>query len=147
MRWIAHDPFSEFAFERDALRPNRCLIVLDSFALPFGVEGKKTRSWFGLWDEPIFAWAGLWREIEGAGSCFLGAVTRANPLVSRAGPLMPLVLDRLAYQQWLFGKRSDLIALWRQPFAAELMWLEQTDELWGSGRCLHEVEAWAPVRA
>lgn len=40
----------------------RCLIPLTGFAEAEGAKGSKTRTWFSIKDEPIFAWAGLWRD-------------------------------------------------------------------------------------
>ena len=39
----------------------RCLIPLTGFAEAEGAKGSKTRTWFNVKDQPIFAWAGLWR--------------------------------------------------------------------------------------
>lgn len=138
--WTERDPFAELAFGDRNERPRRCLIVLDSFALPAGPSGRRTRCWFGLWDEPLFAWAGLWREIEGSAS-FLGAVTDSNAIVKRAGPIMPVILKPGDVECWLFGTVREVLPLWRKPFAPEAMWLEESDELWTSGLCLGELEA------
>jgi putative SOS response-associated peptidase YedK len=139
--WTELDPFSELAFGRRSERPRRCLILLDSFALPAGPKGKRTRSWIGLWDEPIFAWAGLWREVDGVGAVFMGAVTKSNPLVARVGPIMPAILRRSDCEQWLFGNVKDALGLWRKPYPEGEMWLEQTDELWSTGASIAEIEA------
>jgi putative SOS response-associated peptidase YedK len=40
---------------------SRCLIPLTAFAEAEGPKGSKTRTWFNVKDQPIFAWAGLWR--------------------------------------------------------------------------------------
>lgn len=139
--WTELDPFSDLAFGKRVERPRRCLIVLDSFALPDGPKLQRTRSWFGLWDEPLFAWAGLWREIETVGRCYLGAVTDANALVKRVGRVMPVILKRDEYELWLYGSVRDVLPLWRRSYDAGSMWLEQTDELWSKGTSLQELEA------
>jgi putative SOS response-associated peptidase YedK len=138
--WTELDPFSNAAFGNRENRPRRCLIVLDSFALPDGARGQRTRSWFGLWDEPLFAWAGLWREVDGHGPSFIGASAHSNRLVRRVGSIMPVILRPADHERWLFGSVRDALRLWR-ACSADLMWLERTDELWSSGLCLHELEA------
>lgn len=40
----------------------RCLIPLTGFAEGEGSQGAKTRTWFSVRDQPIFAWAGLRRD-------------------------------------------------------------------------------------
>ena len=40
----------------------RCLIPVTAFAEPEGPKGAKTRTWFNVKDQPIFAWGGLWRD-------------------------------------------------------------------------------------
>ena len=40
----------------------RCLIPLTGLAEPAGPKGSKTRTWFTVKGQPIFAWGGLWRE-------------------------------------------------------------------------------------
>src|ERR1700679_991711 len=42
----------------------RCLIPVEQFAEPDGLPGKKTRTWFSVRDEPLFAWAGFCRNTE-----------------------------------------------------------------------------------
>ena len=145
--WAEHEPFSNLAFGRNAVRPRRCLIILDCFTLPDGPKGHRTRSWFGLWDAPLFAWAGLWRDIEGVGPSFIGAVTDANALVKRVASTMPAILKPDDYERWLFGTVKDVLPLWRRPFDADALWLEQTDELWSRGLSLGEIEAERRIQA
>jgi hypothetical protein len=40
----------------------RCLIPVTEFAEAEGAKGSKTRTWFRVKDQPIFAYGGLWRE-------------------------------------------------------------------------------------
>nr|WP_053000233.1 SOS response-associated peptidase family protein [Sphingomonas sp. Y57] len=80
---------AEIATVRDLLAPaafghalptERCLIVVEAFAFPDGDKGARTRTWFGLWDQPLFAWAGLCRRESGKGWGFVGAITTPNAL-------------------------------------------------------------------
>src|ERR1700744_188966 len=41
---------------------HRCLIPITHFANPAGDPGAKTRAWFSLTDEPLFAWGGFCRN-------------------------------------------------------------------------------------
>jgi putative SOS response-associated peptidase YedK len=139
--WSDFNPMGDHLFGRDPGRVQRCLIVLDSFALPDGPKGLRTRSWFGLWDEPLFAWAGVIGEIDRLGSAFVGAMTSANELVKRVAPSMPAILAPDDYQRWLFGSDRDVTLLAKEAFDPDAMWLEQTDELWTSGISIDDLAA------
>ena len=45
----------------------RCLIPVTSFAEAEGPKGAKTRTWFSVKDQPLFAWAGLVAAERGVG--------------------------------------------------------------------------------
>lgn len=110
---------------------HRCLIILDSFALPDGVSGARTRTWYGFDDPPIFAWAGLWRT---------GARVRgyAGMLVDAAAPvrpnrIMPALLDRRDHATWL---EADIGEASRQvrSVAWPGLYREPTEQPWGADR-------------
>ena len=107
--------------------PWRCLIILDSFACPEGTSGARTRSWFGLEDRPIFAWAGTWAE-TGHGKAFYGLLAVANRLVP--GPSMPVILDPDDYDQWLGGPLHRASPLANRPYLETRMYREALGEPW-----------------
>lgn len=114
----------------------RCLIVLDSFALPDGEAGRRTRTWFAMWEEPLFAWAGICGR-EPDGWRYAGLAVPANPLVARVGPHMPMMIARPGYADWLHAPIEQ--AIWDMEVVAEAeMVMEPTDELWTSGESLDE---------
>src|SRR5690606_29228602 len=45
---------------RYSFEERRCLIPMTEFAEAEGEKGAKTRTWFALPDEPVFAVAGIW---------------------------------------------------------------------------------------
>jgi putative SOS response-associated peptidase YedK len=47
---------------RYAFAERRCLIPVTEFAEAEGEAGNKTRTWFALPDEPVFAVAGIWAD-------------------------------------------------------------------------------------
>jgi putative SOS response-associated peptidase YedK len=49
---------------RYSFAERRCLIPVTEFAEAEGENDAKTRTWFSLADEPIFAVAGIWRETD-----------------------------------------------------------------------------------
>ena len=49
---------------RYAFQERRCLIPVSAFAEAEGEKGAKTRTWFTLPDQEVFAVAGLWRGSE-----------------------------------------------------------------------------------
>src|SRR3546814_11076409 len=59
----------------------RCLIPVTHFAEAEGQKGSKTRTWFSVKDQPIFAWAGLWRMSEEWGPVYSGVMTDCNEAI------------------------------------------------------------------
>ena len=108
----------------------RCLIPVTHFAEPEGPKGKKTRTWFSLSNEPIFAWGGLWRISDEWGPVYSGAMTAANAAVSPVHDRMPVILHRYDYERWMKGSLDDLLALQQRVYPPELMQMEQTSDLW-----------------
>lgn len=108
----------------------RCLIPVTHFAEAEGEKGKKTRTWFSLKDEPIFAWGGLWRVSDEWGPVYSGAMTDANEAVAPVHDRMPVLLHADEYDKWLNGSLDDLLALQKRVFPNELMSIERTAELW-----------------
>ncbi len=47
---------------RNSFQQRRCLIPVSAFAEAEGEKGAKTRTWFTLPDQDVFAVAGLWRD-------------------------------------------------------------------------------------
>ena len=56
----------------------RCLIPVTAFAEAEGAKGSKTRTWFSVKGQPIFAWAGLWRISDEWGPVYSGVMTDCN---------------------------------------------------------------------
>ncbi|WP_147395424.1 SOS response-associated peptidase family protein [Altericroceibacterium spongiae] len=108
--------------------PWRCLIVLDSFACPSGSPGARTRTWFGLDDRPIFAWAGVWAQVED-GKVFCGMLAPSNNVVFR--PSMPVILDPDDYDLWLGGRLDRAAPLANRPYGEGRMYREELGEPWG----------------
>jgi len=113
----------------------RCLIVLESFAYPSGWAGSYTRSWLGLSDRPLAAWAGF---CENDRSGYAGLLAVACPTVATVNNHMPRLLAPLDHAAWLdgvgplslsapqaesdyyhdnFGERWSTGALWDDPQA------------------------------
>lgn len=61
-----------FSFEE-----RRCLIPVTEFAEAEGEKGAKTKTWFALPDEPLFAVAGLWRNTDEWGLAYSMVMTEA----------------------------------------------------------------------
>ena len=112
----------------------RCLIVLTHFANPDGLQGKKTRTWFSVEDEPILAWAGFYRNTPEFGPVYAGMTMEANAAIPPTNDRMPVLLERDEYDRWLHGSVRDVIRfMYRPPFAPERMKVEPTEDLWNSG--------------
>lgn len=108
----------------------RCLITVEDFAYPTSETGHRTRSWFGLWDVPICAWAGLCLADPATGG-FAGLLTAANARAEPVSRTMPIVLPPTQWEAWLAG--AALHAL-DTAYDSDAFYLERTPELWASGR-------------
>jgi putative SOS response-associated peptidase YedK len=112
----------------------RCLIPLTHFGNPDGVPGAKTRTWFSVKDRPTVAWAGFCRNITGEGPVYAGMTMEANAAIPPTNDRMPVLLDPEDYDAWLHGGIQDVIRfMYRPPFAAERMVVQQTEDPWRSG--------------
>ncbi len=112
---------------------HRCLVIADSFALPDGPEGARTRTWYGFDDRPVFAWAGVWRQAK-AGAGYAGLMVDAADPVS-PNRAMPAILDgEEEYGLWLSADpaAASRVAM-RSPPRPD-MYREPTEQPWGADR-------------
>lgn len=108
-------------------RLRRCLIIIEAFAYPSDEGGQCTRSWFGLTDRPLSAWAGFCEK--DAGGC-AGLLTCATLTVATASDNMPLLLSAKDHIHWLSG--GGLLSLSpREPDEAH--YHENFGERWSTG--------------
>lgn len=113
----------------------RCLIPFTHFANPAGDEGVKTRTWFSVIGEPLFAWGGFCRNTPEQGPVFAGMTMRANALVEPYNDRMPVLVRREEWGHWLRGPIKNIIYFQiREPFPADLMTIEHTGDRWRSGK-------------
>jgi putative SOS response-associated peptidase YedK len=108
----------------------RCLIPLTHFAEAEGPKGAKTRTWFSIKDQPIFAWAGLWRLSDEWGSVYSGVMTDCNKAIRPIHDRMPVLLHVGEYDQWLHGNFHDTVAFQTRCFPDDLIEIERTSEFW-----------------
>ncbi|WP_447728920.1 SOS response-associated peptidase [Sphingomonas koreensis] len=114
-----------------APRPaNRCLIPVTEFAEAEGEKGSKTRTWFSVTDQPLFAWAGMWRDSDEWGPVYSGLMTDANEAVSQVHNRMPVVLHVDEHDAWLHGSIDDVIGFQGRVFPPELIAMERTQDSW-----------------
>jgi putative SOS response-associated peptidase YedK len=115
-----------------ARRPQwRCLIPLTAFAEAEGVKkGSKTRTWFNVKNQPIFAWAGLWRVSDEWGPVYSGVMTDCNEAIRPVHDRMPVLLMPDEYDRWLNGSFDDAVAFQERCFPDELIEMVRTNEPW-----------------
>ena len=99
------ETISEKPAFRSPLRSRRCLIPADGFYEWQASPDGKQPCYISLADSEPFTMAGLWEHWRGADgktieSCVI-ITTRANPLVARIHPRMPVIIDRHHHEQWL----------------------------------------------
>ena len=108
----------------------RCLIPVTAFAEAEGPKGAKTRTWFNVKDEPIFAWAGLWRMSDEWGPVYSGAMTDCNEAIRPIHDRMPVVLQPHEYDQWLHGSFDEAVAFQDRCYPDELIEMVRTSDPW-----------------
>lgn len=108
---------------------HRCLIPITEFAEAAGEKGHKTKTWFTLKDQPVFAWAGLWRDSAEWGKVYTGCMTNANEAILPFHERMPVLLEKEEWQQWL-TVRSDQASRFASPISATKIVVTPTNELW-----------------
>jgi putative SOS response-associated peptidase YedK len=108
----------------------RCLIPVTEFAEAEGAKGSKTRTWFSVKGEPIFAWAGLWRDSAEWGPVYSGVMTDCNEAIRPVHDRMPVLLHRDEYDQWLHDGFDDILTFQERCFPDDLIHMNRTNELW-----------------
>jgi putative SOS response-associated peptidase YedK len=108
----------------------RCLIPVTEFAEAEGATGLKTRTWFSVKDQPIFAWAGLWRESVKWGAVYSGVMTDCNEAIRPVHDRMPVLLMPDEWDRWMHGSMEDVIAFQNRCFPDDLIEMRRTSEPW-----------------
>ena len=108
----------------------RCIIPLTAFAEAEGLKGAKTRTWFNVKGEEIFAWAGLWRISDEWGPVYSGVMTDCNEAIRPVHDRMPVLLMPHEYDRWLRGTFDDAVAFQGRCFPDDLIEMTRTSELW-----------------
>ena len=115
---------------RYSFEERRCLIPLSQFAEAEGEKGAKTRTWFSLPDESLFAVAGLWRDTDEWGRAYTMVMTEACIHVADVHDRMPVILRRDDWSDWLDGAPDDAKILCR-PYP-DLMVVDRTTDRWNA---------------
>lgn len=115
-------------FWKPSFNARRCLIPVTEFAEAEGERGAKTRTWFALPDEPVFAVAGIWRDTVEWGPAYSMIMTEACVHVVDVHDRMPVILGRSDWRDWLDGPPDDARLLCR-PYP-ELMVVNRTSDPW-----------------
>lgn len=108
----------------------RCLIPVTEFAEAEGEKGTKTRTWFSVREQPVFAWAGLWRDSAEWGPVYSGVMTDCNEAIRPVHDRMPVLLHANEYERWLHGSFDDLIDFQERCFPDDLIEVRRTQDLW-----------------
>lgn len=113
---------------RYSFAERRCLIPVTEFAEAEGEKGAKTRTWFALPDEPVFAVAGIYRDTEEWGPAYSMVMTEACIHVADVHDRMPVILRRDDWSDWLNGP-PDAARLLCRPYP-DLMAAKRTSDPW-----------------
>jgi putative SOS response-associated peptidase YedK len=113
---------------RYSFQERRCLIPVTAFCEAEGEKGAKTRTWFSLPDEELFAVAGIWRDTAEWGAAYSMVMTGAREHVAGVHDRMPAILPREDWGDWLDGP-PDAAGLLCRPYKLG-MWMERTGEAW-----------------
>ena len=122
---------SSFMWRFVAPRPeHRCLIPLTGFCEAEGEKGAKTRTWIGIRDQPVFAWAGLWKDSAEWGPVYSGLMTDCNEAIRPVHDRMPVLLHEEDQDLWLHGSLDDVIAFQDRCYPDDLIQIERTTDPW-----------------
>ena len=113
---------------RYSFAERRCLIPVTEFAEAQGEKGSKTRTWFSLPNEELFAVAGIWRDTDEWGPAYSMVMTEACIHVQDVHDRMPVILRRETWNDWLDGAPDDARLLC-QPYPAEMA-VRRTGDPW-----------------
>lgn len=114
-----------------APRPeHRCLIPVTEFAEAEGAPGAKTRTWFSVTDQPVFAWAGMWKDSDEWGPVYSGMMTDCNGAIRPVHDRMPVILHADEHEAWLRGSIDDVRGFQGRCFPDHLISMERTQAPW-----------------
>jgi putative SOS response-associated peptidase YedK len=113
---------------RFSFAERRCLIPVTEFAEAEGERGAKTRTWFSLPGEELFAVAGIWRDSDEWGPAYSMVMTEACIQVQDVHDRMPVILARDTWADWLDGP-PDAARMLCQPYPADMV-VRRTTDLW-----------------
>jgi putative SOS response-associated peptidase YedK len=126
---------------RYSFQERRCLIPVTAFCEAEGAAarrhapsmsdrllGAKTRTWFSLPDEELFAVAGIWRDTAEWGAAYSMVMTEACEHVASVHDRMPAILPREDWGDWLDGP-PDAAGLLCRPWELGMR-VERTEEAW-----------------
>lgn len=121
------------AFWRHAFEHGRCLIPVEAFAEAAGEKGAKTRTWFSVTGQPVFAVAGLWRKSAEFGLCYTMVMTEACIEIGDLHERMPVILTPEESRRWVeTTDRDEALALCRSwPHGLDVL---HTTEPWTASR-------------
>lgn len=108
----------------------RCIIPLTGFCEAEGEKGSKTRTWFSVREQAIFAWAGFWRNSAEWGAVYSGLMTDCNETVRPVHSRMPVLLHPEDYGTWLRGSLDEVLAFQGRCFPDDLIAMDRTQEHW-----------------
>jgi len=111
-----------------SFQERRCLIPVSGFCEAEGEKGAKTRTWFSLPDEELFAVAGIWRDTAEWGPAYSMVMTEACEHVAGVHDRMPAILPRDDWGDWLDGP-PDAAGLLCRPWELGMTVLK-THEQW-----------------
>ena len=113
---------------RYSFQERRCLIPVSAFAEAEGEKGAKTRTWFSLPDEDVFAVAGIWRDTPEWGAAYSMVMTEACIHVADVHDRMPVILKREDWSDWLDGA-PDAAGLLCRSYP-DLLVCDRTTDAW-----------------
>lgn len=113
-------------FWRSSFQARRCLIPVSEFCEAEGEKGSKTRTWFFMPEDEIFAVAGIWRDTAEWGPAYSMVMTEAGACIQGVHDRMPVVLHRDTWPDWLDGPPDNARTLC-QPYPADMRVRRTTD--------------------
>jgi putative SOS response-associated peptidase YedK len=119
-------------FWRASFARRRCLVPLNAWAEAEGAEGAKTRTWFSVPGEEVFAIAGIWQRSDEWGHVFSMMTVPSHQAMADLNDRMPVILSCEDWSTWTEGTPTAALGLCKSWYR-ELS-REASDEPWSNRR-------------
>ncbi|MDB5412943.1 MAG: hypothetical protein JWR10_1278 [Rubritepida sp.] len=95
-----------------------------------GAVGSKTRTWFSVKEQPLFAWAGLWRHSDVWEPVYSGVMADCNEAIRPVHDRMPVLLMPEEWDRCMHRSLEDVVGFQSRCSPDDLIEMRRTVDLW-----------------